>query len=204
EAPEARRRRAVEAELAVGDVLDDQEPVAPRELDERAAPFDRERHARWILMVRDRVQELRPQPAGQTAREVVDVEAVLVERHGDDVGLEAVERHDRADVGRALDQDGVSGVEERLGDELERLDPTARDQQLVVARPRALLRLESRRERVTRTGEAVRRGVLERRGVSRLGELRENRSRTVRRERPRIRETARERDELRIREQTEN
>ena len=42
EAPEARQRAAVEAELAVGDVLDDQEAVPPRELDERARAARRE------------------------------------------------------------------------------------------------------------------------------------------------------------------
>ena len=39
EAPEARQRLLVEAELAVGDVLDDQEAVAARELDQGRPPL---------------------------------------------------------------------------------------------------------------------------------------------------------------------
>src|SRR5512142_2585808 len=41
--PEAAVGLAVEAELAVGDVLDDEEAVPPRELDEGRAPLRRER-----------------------------------------------------------------------------------------------------------------------------------------------------------------
>ncbi len=114
EAPQARQRVAVEAELAVGDVLDDQEAVPPRELDEERAPLGREADAGRVLVVGDRVEELRAQPAGETPLELVDLQPVLVHRHGDDLGLEAAERHDRAEIRRAFDDDDVAAVEERL------------------------------------------------------------------------------------------
>src|SRR6185312_3201130 len=56
EAPQAWRRGAVEPELAVRHVLDEQEAVAARELDERGAPLGDERHARRVLVIRDRVE----------------------------------------------------------------------------------------------------------------------------------------------------
>ena len=55
----------------------------------------------------------------------------------------------------ALDDDEVAAVEERLADELERLDRAARDQQLVVGRPAALQRLEPCR-RARRAGRRAR------------------------------------------------
>jgi hypothetical protein len=61
---------------------------------------------------------------------------VLVHRNRDDLRLEAAEGHDRAEIRRALDDDAVAAVEERRADELERLDPAARDEELAVIRPR--------------------------------------------------------------------
>ena len=88
-----------EAELAVGDVLDDQEPVPARELDERGAPLGRETDAGRVLVVGDRVEQLRAQPAGEPAFQLVHLEPVLVERDGDERRLEAAKRLDRAEVG---------------------------------------------------------------------------------------------------------
>src|SRR5581483_5227192 len=85
EAPEARQRGGVEAELAVGDVLDDEEAVPGGELDERATPLDRQADAGRILVVGNRVEQLRPQTGGETPLELVDLEALVVHRHGDDI-----------------------------------------------------------------------------------------------------------------------
>ena len=70
------------AELAVGDVLDDQEAVLPRELDEERTTVGGERHAGRVLVIRDRVEELRPQAVGEPSLERVDVEAGFVDRYG--------------------------------------------------------------------------------------------------------------------------
>ena len=90
-----------EAQLAVRDVLDDQEAVVARELDQRRAPLRREADAGRVLVVGDRVDELRAQPVREAALELVDLEPVLVDRDGDERRLEAPERLDRAEVGRA-------------------------------------------------------------------------------------------------------
>ena len=115
-----------------------------------------------ILVVGDRVDELRAQPAGQLPFQLVDLEPVLVHGDGDELRLEAPERLDRAQVGRPLDDDDVAGVEERLADQLERFDRSARDQQLVVGGTAALQGLEPVRERVQRPGQPACRRVLER------------------------------------------
>ncbi len=91
-----------------------------------------------------------------------------------------------------------------MHDELERLDRAARDQQLVVGRTPALQRLEPAGERVERPGEPARRRVLERARLACRGELREQRRRTLARERERIGEAAGERDQVGDAEEREN
>ena len=122
EAPEARECVVSEAELAVRDVLDDQEPVPARELDQRHAPLGGEAHACRILVVGNAVEELRAQSGCQLAFQLVHLEPVLVHRDGDELRLEASKRLDRAEIGRAFDDDQVARVEVGLADELERLD----------------------------------------------------------------------------------
>src|SRR5439155_7618455 len=75
EAPEARRRDPFEAELPVRDVLDDEESVATGELDERPAPLADEADAGRILVVGDRIEELRAQPTGEPSRQLFHVQA---------------------------------------------------------------------------------------------------------------------------------
>jgi hypothetical protein len=113
-------------------------------------------------VVGDRVQELRPHAGSERALQLVDVQPVVVHRHRDDLRLEAAEGHDRAEVRRGFDDDEVAAVEERLRDELEALDCTARDQKLGVFRAPSLRRLEPPGERVEGTREPARRCVLER------------------------------------------
>jgi hypothetical protein len=60
----------------------------------------------------------------------------VVERHRDDVGLEALERHDRAHVGRAFNRDRVAGIEECLPEQLQRLDRAAGHHQPALLGPR--------------------------------------------------------------------
>src|SRR5207249_11408727 len=124
-------------------------------------------------MVRNRVEELRANAVGQTLLELLDVESVLVHGNREHLGLETAKSHDRAKVRRSRDDEEVVTIEERLADELERLDRAARDQQLVAAGATALSRLESRRERVERSGEAARGRVLEGGRLARGGKLRE-------------------------------
>ncbi len=57
--PEARQPLLAEAELAVGDVLEHEEAVAARQFDERFAALRRQAHARRVLVVGDRVEQLR-------------------------------------------------------------------------------------------------------------------------------------------------
>ena len=130
-----------------------------------------ETDSRRVLVVGDRVDELRAQAAGKLPLQLRDVEPVLVHRDGHDVGLEAAEGHDRPEIRRRLDDHDVAAVEERLADELERLDRAARDHQLVVGRSAALQRVEPGCDRVERAGEPSRRRVLERSRLACGGEL---------------------------------
>ena len=156
ERPEARQRVLAEVELAVGDVLDDEEPVPPRQLDQRLAPLDRQRHARRVLVVGDRVEELRPQPVLEHAA------SSSTWRPSSSIGTASMRASNPRKamiapryVGASIEH-GVAAVEERLADELERLDPAARDQQLVLGRAAgpAPTRAARRRRRACRRARA--------------------------------------------------
>ena len=196
ERPQARQRFVAEGQLAVRNVLDDEEAVAARELDERLAALGREGNAGGILVVGDRVEQLRPQAVRQTPLELVHLEPVLVHRHGHDLGLEPPEGHDRAEIRRPLDDHRVTTVEERLADQLERFDPPARDQQLVVGGPPVLDGIETSGDGVERARQPLRRRVLECRRLAALGELGEQCRRPAAGERERVGEAAGERDQV--------
>ena len=185
-----------EAELAVRDVLDDQEPVAVRQLGQQHSPLGREADAGRVLMVRDAVDDLWPEPTCETPLQVVYVEPVLVHADGDQRCLEAPERLDRAEVRGGFDDDQVAGVDERLADELECLDRAARDQELVVRGTTPLQRLEPAREGVEEPGEAARRCVLERGRLLRGCQLLEQRRDALARKCLRVGEPTRERDQV--------
>ena len=126
------------AQLAVGHVLDDEEPVPPCEIGHGRTPLGRERDACRVLVVRDRVEELRAEAARELGLERRRVESVVVDGDPGHVGLERADGHDRAEVRRRLDRDDVARVEEGLAEQLQRLDPAARDHQVAVAGPPAL------------------------------------------------------------------
>ena len=151
-----------------------------------------------------RVDELRAQALGKQPLQLVHLEPVLVHRDGDELRLEAPKRLDRAQVGRGFDDDDVAGVEIRLADQLERLDPAARDQQLVVGRTAALQPLEPVCEGVARAGQPTCRRVLERTHLAFGGELLEQRRDALARERLRVGEAAREGDQVGNSEQPQN
>src|SRR5882724_1773558 len=203
-APETRLSFAVEAELTVGDVLDDQEAVAARGVDQQLAPLAGEADSRRVLVIRDRVDELWAQPVREAPFQVVDLESVLVHWDGDDLSLEATEGHDRPQISRALDDHQVAAVEERLAHELERLDCAARDDQLVVCRAAALQRFEPAGDRVERTSEPPRGRVLKGVRLTRRGELTEQRGGALTRKRQRVGEATGERDQIRPAEEPEN
>ena len=135
--------------------------MAAGELDQRVAPLGGQRHAGRVLEVGDRVQELRRRPRAEHALELVDGQAVLVQRHAVDLRLEALEGHDRAEVGRCLDEHAVARVDERLADQLEGLDRAARQHQLAGPRPEALEALQPVGDEVARACQPFGRCVLE-------------------------------------------
>src|SRR5215472_7308189 len=194
--PQARRRRRVKAELPVRDILEDQEPVPPGQLNQRGPAVGRQGQAGRVLVVGNRVEHLGPQAALEHVGEHVDPHPVAVHRHAAQVRLVAAERHDRAEVGRRLDHRDVAGIHEALGRQLQAVDPAAGDHQLTRCRARALQRLEPPGQVVTQRLQPLRRGVLQRhRGVLRdqpPGDLSEH----LAGKRLRVREAAGERDHV--------
>ena len=123
---------AVEAQPAVRVVLDHRDVVLARQLEQPAAALRRHRDAAGVLEVRDRVDELGAArtDALELGLEQVHAHAVVVHRHAADLGLVRRERLQRADVGGALGDDDVAGVQERLGEQVERLLGAGGDEQV--------------------------------------------------------------------------
>jgi hypothetical protein len=125
-------------------------------------------------VIGNRVEELRVRLGGEDALQGVELEPFGVDRDADDLRLETLEGHDGPQVGGRLDEHTVALVEEGFADELESLDAAAREHELGIRRPAALQPLEPLGDEVARPREPLRRRILERRGVSPLGELGED------------------------------
>jgi hypothetical protein len=107
------------AQLAVGIVLDDRRAVVGGELDQAPPPLEAERHAGRVLEVRQDVEELGATP--QLPLQPIDVEPVVVDRHGQVVRLVGAPGLQRSEVGGRLGQDAIAGVDEETADQVEPL-----------------------------------------------------------------------------------
>jgi hypothetical protein len=125
-----RERRAAEAQLDVRVVLEHDEVVLARELQEPVALLAGERVPGRVLEVGDDVRELGPQAALEQLGERVHVDAVGLEVHRHDVRPALAQPEQRAVVGRALDDDGVVRLDERVEQERVRLHRAVRDDDL--------------------------------------------------------------------------
>ena len=104
--------------------------------------LERQRAAGRVLERRHRVEQPGAVARGQRG-DGLGVEAVVVARHRDDLGAGELERLERGEVGRLLDQHAVAGLEQHGRDQRQRLLRAARDQQRrrrAVGRPRAVSR----------------------------------------------------------------
>src|SRR5204862_4562969 len=121
-----RRRGALEADEAVGIVLEHEQVALARELDEAMSPLGRERTAARVLKGRDRVEERRLRACVERLSERVEIEAVVVHRDGDHVGAASGEQLQRSVVRRLLDEHARTG--KAVGEERESLQRAVRDE----------------------------------------------------------------------------
>ena len=137
-----------------------------------------------------------PRSALEQRLELVDPHPVLVGRDLDHLGLVAAEDGNRARVGRRLADDDVARVDQRLGDEVDRLLAAGGDEHIVGVGQHPL-RAHHLEDAVLGLLEALRRPVLQglRRGL--LRDLRHLRRERPGRERRGVGESAGERDHLR-------
>ena len=125
----------MEAEQAVGVVLDDQDMLAQADVGDDRAALGGQRHTAGVVIVRDDVDELDRAARGthvvDRLHQGLGNDAVLV--HGDvhDVRLARAEHAQRAHVGGGLGEDHVAGVHEELRDEVECLLAARRDHDVV-------------------------------------------------------------------------
>jgi hypothetical protein len=194
-----RQRLPLVAQQPVRVVLEDEQLAPARDGHELTAPAQRHGHARGVLEVGDRVDELRPSPRGvevvEQGIELVDAHAVAIGRHVDDVCLVRAERRDRARVRRALRHDHVTRVDQRLAHEVYDLLPAGGDEHLVGVN-RGVLRRHHLDDAVLHHGHALGRPVLERPRAGLRRDRLHERGIALGREGRRVGQSARERDDL--------
>ncbi len=77
-------------------------------------------------------------PFGERSLEGADVEAVVLERHGDELDAGALEQQQRAVIGRLLDDHAVSGFERVAEQERRRLHRAVGEHHLLGGEPMQL------------------------------------------------------------------
>jgi hypothetical protein len=116
---------AVVAQAAVGVVFHHHEAVLVGQFQQTAPALGVHGHATGVLEVRNGVAELQARIALADALELglqeIHAHAVLVEGDGADIGLEGGEGLQRPQIGGALGDDDVTGIDEGLGYEREGL-----------------------------------------------------------------------------------
>ena len=129
---------AGEAQLAVGIVLEDGDVVLAGKLIDLFALFERGRDAGGVLEGRNGIEQLCVRVRLQRGLERVDVHAVLLHRHADELRAVGTEGIQTADKCRVLGQDDVALVDEHLGREVGALLTAGDDEQLVFLEIKAL------------------------------------------------------------------
>ena len=112
---------ALEAQVAVGVVLDGGHAVLVDDLHELLAALQRPGAAGGVLEVGDDIDELDVRRGREDLVQLFHDHAVLIGGDGDEVGLILLEGVDRAEIARALEHDVVARVEEELAQEVQAL-----------------------------------------------------------------------------------
>ncbi len=114
------------AQFAIGVVFDDRHAVMIGDLHQLVSALQRQGDAAGVLEVGQDVHELRPGAQGLFQK--IDAQTVVVDRHGDELGLVGAPGLQRAHVARPLGQDQVAGVDHDLADQVQRLLRTTGDE----------------------------------------------------------------------------
>ena len=127
---ERRKLFAFEEKLAVGVVLDHEQVVLVRDLDDLVPPFERQRDACRVLEVRHEIQECRLLLA-QGILQRVRPDAVLVGRDRRDLGLEKPKSLERTEVAGVFGEDDPAFIEKELRKQFQCLLGALRDNDVV-------------------------------------------------------------------------
>ena len=131
----ARRRAAAPDQIGVALVLEDRHAILPGKRQHLLAAFQRQDAAGRILDGGDGVDVFRRHAlllqALQRRGQCIHPHAVLIQRHADDVGTDALEPVDRAGVAEFLQDHGVARIDEQSADHVDALAGAGRDQHLV-------------------------------------------------------------------------
>jgi len=147
-------------QLAVRIVFDDEKVVLRGQVQDRSAPRLRHQPSRWILKIRDHVEQLRLRPRRHFV-ERLRHDPVVILRHAGEFRAAGIKRRRPADVRRQFDEHNVAGIKKRMRDQVERLLRSRRDDDVLSRRVDLSFAAEAGDE-LTETGKAARRTVLQR------------------------------------------
>ena len=196
---EAVGRSAGKAQLTVRVVLQHDDVRALEDLHNAVMHFLAVAQAGGVLEVRDDVGKFHVRVGLHGRRQLVAVDAVGVDGHGQDLGIEEVERLQRDEIGRVLDDDLVARVEHARADHRQHLLRAVGDDNVVGRHTVDAHRLIALGDPLAQRQIALRAAVLQRHDAVFLQHFVRSLVHRLDRERDRVRQTARERDQVRRR-----
>ena len=189
-------RGAGKTQLTIRVILQHDDVRAPEDLHDAVMHFLTVAQAGGVLEVRDDISKLRIRVSLHGRRQLVAVDAVGVDGDRQDLGIKEVERLQRDEVGRVLDDHLITGVEHTRADHRQHLLRAVGDDDVVGRHAVDAHRLIALCDPLAQRQVALRAAVLQRHDAVFLQHLVCCLVHRLDRERDRIRQTARKRNQV--------
>src|SRR5271170_8311520 len=112
ECTQGRKRSTVVTQIADKVVLQDRQLMPPCQLDQTLTPLECESRSGRILKGRHHIEKLHS-VAAEDCLQDIDLNTVLVGRHGQTARLAGREIAERPEIGGILDQNNIAGIDQR-------------------------------------------------------------------------------------------
>ena len=152
----------LEAQLTVGVILDDGDLIAIDDLHELMTAIQIPGAAGGVLEIGNNVDHLHALGGGQDLLQLVHDHTAVIGGNFDELGLAGLERIDGAQVGGALQQHDVTGVQEHAGREVQTLLRTGGDEDMILVGVDIVLGQHTLGDLLAQARETLSGGILQR------------------------------------------